>query len=143
MPPTYFTFYLISVFIINFLFPRFKIIPLPYNLAGIPLVFLGIWISIWADRLFKKRKTTFKPFEKPSFFVKEGPFQFSRHPMYLGFVLVLLGLSLGLGNLIAFLAPLAMFITLELLFIPYEEKDMKETFGQEYQDYRKRVRKWL
>ena len=143
LPPTYFLIYLIAAFLLNFLFPGLKIIPRPYNFLGIPLVILGIILTVWADQLFKKRKTTVKPFEKPSLFITEGPFRFSRHPMYLGFVMTLFGLAFGLGNVIAFLAPVAMFITFELLFIPQEEKSMEETFGQEYLEYKKRVRQWL
>lgn len=107
------------------------------------MVILGIWISVWADQIFKKRKTTVKPFEKSSFLVKEGPFKISRHPMYLGFVMILFGLAWGLGNLIVFLTPLAMFAIFETMFIPYEEKSMLETFGQEYMDYKSKVRRWM
>ncbi len=143
LPPTYFLTYIIAAIVLDFLLPYFKIIPIPYNFLGLPLIFVGMALAIWADRLFKKRKTTVKPFEKPSLFITEGPFRFSRHPMYLGFVLTLFGLAFGLGNIVAFLAPVAMFITFELLFIPQEEKSMEKTFGQEYLEYKKRVRQWL
>ena len=143
MPPTYFLICLVMAFILNFLFPGLKIILVPYNFFGIPLIFLGITVAIWADQLFKRKKTTVKPFEESSVLVTKGPFRFSRHPMYLGFVLVLFGLALGLGNVIVFLSPIAMFIVFELLFIPHEEKSLEETFGKDYLEYKKRVRKWL
>lgn len=142
-PPTYFLIYLITSFILNFLFPSLKIIPVPYNFLGIPLILLGITITIWADQLFKKRKTTVKPFEKSSFLVMKGPFRFSRHPMYLGFILILFGLALGLGNLVVFLTSIAMFVTFELLFIPHEEESLEEVFGKDYLEYKKKTRKWL
>jgi len=143
LPPTYFLICLVMTFILNFLLPGLKIIPVPYNFFGIPLIFLGITIAIWADHLFKRKKTTVKPFEKSSVLVTEGPFRFSRHPMYLGFVLILLGLALGLGNVIVFLSPIAIFIVFELLFIPYEEESLEKTFGKDYLEYKKRVRRWL
>ena len=63
--------------------------------------------------------------------------------MYLGFVLLLLGLAILLGSIVALIAPAAMFITLEKIFIPTEEKNLLGAFGKEYLDYKKKVRRWL
>ena len=104
---------------------------------------LGIWLNIWADGLFKRKNTTVKPYEKSSFLVLEGSFRFSRHPMYLGMVIGLLGVAVLLGSLIVFLALIAFLLTMHIIFIPFEEKALEETFGQEYLDYKKRVRCWL
>ena len=98
---------------------------------------------VWADGLFKKVSTEVKSFDKPTILVTEGPFRISRHPMYLGFVALLLGVAIMLGSLAAFIAPIAMFITLATIFIPFEESMCEETFGQEYLDYKTRVRCWL
>jgi len=43
----------------------------------------------------------------------------------------------------AFFTPVAMFLTSERVFIPYEEKNLEKTFGEKYRNYKKRVRKWL
>jgi protein-S-isoprenylcysteine O-methyltransferase Ste14 len=107
------------------------------------LIGLGIGLNLWADKLFKKENTTVKPFLDPSALLSEGPFRFSRHPMYLGMVIALAGIAMVLGSLTAFLAPLAFFITMEIIFIPIEEKAMENIFGQKYLDYKKRVRQWL
>ena len=63
--------------------------------------------------------------------------------MYLGAVSVLLGATVLLGSLAALLAPIAMLITLEILFIRRGEKSLEETFGKEYLEYKKRVGRWL
>ncbi|MCK4575396.1 isoprenylcysteine carboxylmethyltransferase family protein, partial [candidate division WOR-3 bacterium] len=104
---------------------------------------IGIWLNMWADGLFKRKNTTVKPFEKSSILILEGPFRFSRHPMYLGMVVGLLGVAIILGSLIAFLVPIAFLITMHIVFIRHEEKALEQTFGQEHWDYKKRVRCWL
>ncbi len=98
---------------------------------------------MWADGLFKRKNTTVKPFEKSSALILEGPFRFSRHPMYLGMVIALLGVAIILGSLITFLVPIAFFVSMQIVFIRHEEKALEQTFGQEYLDYKNRVRSWL
>jgi protein-S-isoprenylcysteine O-methyltransferase Ste14 len=123
--------------------PLATVLPLPYNLLGIVPLVLGIWIMVWADGLFKKLNTEVKSFGMPVVLVTDGPFRISRHPMYLGFVGLLLGAAMLLGSLTAFVAPVAMYFILSILFIPFEEQMCQEVFGEAYADYRKRVRKWL
>ena len=115
----------------------------PYKYVGILLLGVGIWLNIWADGLFKRENTTVKPFEKSSTLILEGPFRFSRHPMYLGMVVALLGVAILLGSLVSFLGAIACFITMQIVFIPHEERALEETFGQKYLDYKNRVRCWL
>jgi len=141
--PTYFLIYLLLGIGLHFVLPIIQLIYVPYKYSGILLIRIGIWLNIWADCLFKKKNTTVKPFEKSSAIVLEGPFSFSRHPMYLGMVVALLGVAIILGSLVAFLATIAFFITMNIVFIPYEEKALEETFGQKYIDYKNRVRCWL
>ena len=143
LPPTYCLIYVTAAIVLHVLFPIKNIVPTPYNFVGLMPLLLGILINIWADSLFKKAGTEVKSFDKPSVLVMTGPFRISRHPMYLGFVLLLLGVALALGSLISFYAPLVMALTLETLFIPYEERMCEREFGQQYLDYKKRVRRWF
>lgn len=142
-PPIYFLIYLLLTIGLHFILPIVQLIHTPYKYCGILLMGIGIWVNIWADGLFKKKNTTVKPFRKSSALILEGPFHFSRHPMYLGMVIALLGVSIILGSLITFLMPIAFFITMQIAFITHEEKAMEVTFGQEYLDYKNRVRCWL
>ena len=142
-PPTYFFIFLLLTIGLHFILPLMQLIYAPYRFIGILLLGIGIWLNLWADGLFKKKNTTVKPFEKSSALILEGPFRFSRHPMYLGMVIALLGVAIILGSLITFLAPIAFFLTMYMVFIRYEEKAMEQTFSQGYLDYKKRVRCWL
>jgi protein-S-isoprenylcysteine O-methyltransferase Ste14 len=143
LPPAYLLIYVVTTAMLHFLFPVARIIRPPYVLLGIlPLAF-GLAINVWADGTFKRESTTVKPFETSAVLVTAGPFRFSRHPMYLGMVAVLLGEAVLLGSASAFVGPIAMIVTLEALFIPHEERSLEATFGATHTDYKKRVRRWL
>jgi protein-S-isoprenylcysteine O-methyltransferase Ste14 len=111
--------------------------------SGIPVAALGFAIMFWGWKLFHNRGTSVCPFDPSTYFVREGPFRFTRNPMYLGMTLILLGIAFAAGTPPVFLTPLAFFLTLNKVFIPYEEKKMEETFGEDYLDYKRRVRRWV
>jgi len=143
LPPTYFIVYLTGEILLHFLFPLKQVVSTPYSYFGIILVVIGAILNLWADGQLKKGKTTVKPFEKPSILITDGAFCISRHPIYLGFVLILMGVAILLGSLISLAAPILMLITLETKFIPKEEQNLEEVFGREYLDYKNCVRQWL
>lgn len=98
---------------------------------------------IWAWKLFQEKKTPIRPTDEPSTLVADGPFRFSRNPMYLGIILMLTGVAVWVGSLPMFLAPIAFFIVLSIVFIPHEEKTLERIFGDAYRDYKSKVRRWL
>ena len=94
---------------------------------------------------FRKHKTTLTPLhpEKAKFIVTTGIFNYSRNPMYLGLVLILLGISVRV-NLVGGIVILPLFV----LYLSYfqiipEEKILEIKFGDEYLNYKSRVRRWL
>ena len=106
-------------------------------------IIFGIVINIGADALFKKAKTTVKPHEMPSYLEVKGPFQISRHPMYLGMAAILFGTAILLGSLITFIFPVFLAILMDIIFITEEEQNLEKVFGEQYLDYRKKVRRWI
>ncbi len=143
MPTTYFWVILLVSIIFHYTLNLEVAIKFPYNALGVVLILAGVWINIHTDTLFKKHKTTVKPHKKPTKLVLEGSFKFSRHPMYLGMFLCLLGLSIFIGSLITLIFPLIFGIIMEIIFIPVEEESMKKAFGKKYTNYQKKVRKWI
>lgn len=143
MPPTYFIILLLLSIGLHFVFPIMKLISSPYNYLGILIIIFGIILNLWTDSLFKKEQTTVKPHEIPIFFISSGPFEISRHPMYLGMALILFGTTIFLGSLITFIFPIIFIMIIEKAFIPIEEKNLEKKFGNKYIDYKKRVRKWI
>jgi len=143
LPPTYLLVSIVAMVALRFLFPGRQIIPLPWALLGLVPAVLGLALSIVADRAFKRHGTTVKPFEESTALVASGAYAISRHPMYLGFALLLLGLAVCLGALTPFLVVPLFVVAMELVFIRTEEQMMEAKFGQSWRDYKKKVRRWL
>ena len=133
---------LIVVITLHYLFPT-SLIPTPYNYFGILFFAAGLLILFWSFGLFRKKDTPILPGHKPTALVIEGPYEFSRNPMYLGVTTALLGIVIYLGDALAFLAPIVFFAFVSLRFIPREEKLMEKLFGKKYLEYKKRVRRWF
>jgi len=142
-PPIIALFLIILTLILHFIFPIREIISFPYNITGILLVILGLLISIWGGKTFRKSKAPIIPGSKPTKTVTSGPFKFSRNPMYLGFVIILLGYGIILGSIIGFLAAVGFFLVMHFGFIPFEEKLMEKHMGKKYLAYKNKVRKWI
>ena len=142
-PPTHFYIYLFLSVLLHFVFPVKQIIHPPFIYLGWILIIVGSAIDIWTDQIFKKYKTTVKPDQKPTKFIVHGPFGFSRNPMYLGMAAFLFGTGIFLGSISSFIGTILFIIAMELVFIPYEEKFMMETFGEEYKSYKAKVRRWI
>jgi protein-S-isoprenylcysteine O-methyltransferase Ste14 len=100
-------------------------------------------INLIADGKFHEVETTVKPFEKSSTLVTGGVFRISRNPMYLGFVLILLGIAILLGSLSPYLIVILFWIAMEKVFIETEEKMLESKFGSRWTEYKTSVRRWL
>ncbi len=143
MPPNYFYFLLIVLLITHFVFPIVHWTSSPFRYMGILLILFGIILNLWTDQLFKKLSTTVKPHELPSTLIMAGPFKISRHPMYVGMVSILLGTALICGTVLTLLYPVIFIMLMEMLFIPIEEKNLTQQFGEKYHQYKKRTRRWI
>jgi len=143
LPPTYFIILLLLSIGLHFIFPIKKVIFPPYTYFGFALIVFGGVINIWTDFLLKKKRTTVKPYENPTYLITSGPFRISRNPQYLGFTAILLGVAINHGTLITFISPIIFVVLIELLFIPFEEKNLERIFGKRYGEYKNHVRRWL
>jgi len=109
------------------------------------IILVGISIDFLSLYNFITNKTTANPLapHKTRKLVISGFYRFSRNPMYLGLLLVLLGTSLIFGSLTS-LFVLPLFIgAINYLQISSEEKALELLFGEEYLNYKQKVRRWL
>jgi protein-S-isoprenylcysteine O-methyltransferase Ste14 len=143
MPTNYFIALLIIMIGLHFIFPIKKIIYPPITYLGFLFIILGIILNLWTDRLFKQMNTTVKPYLNPTKLITIGPFRISRHPMYLGMASILLGVALNHGTVSTFITPAMFIILMEILFIPYEENNLVNVFGEDYMTYKQKVRRWI
>ena len=130
--------------LVQFLVPVTPVLSTTYLFdAGAVLASIGVCLALSAASIFLVRRTTLNPFAVPSTFVARGPYRFTRNPMYVSLVIVYLGAVLMLGSfwpLIMLAAPIAI---LNRVVIPFEENQLVEAFGDSYQTYRSKVRRWL
>lgn len=88
LPPVYLFLSLVAIVALHVLLPGKQVIRFPWNLLGGLPFLAGVLLNLVADTAFKKHQTTVKPFEESSALVTSGVYSISRHPMYLGFVLL-------------------------------------------------------
>lgn len=104
---------------------------------------LGLALAIWAAMTFRRAGTSFQLHGESSTLTTSGPFRISRNPMYLSMLTWLSGLAVLLGSLTAFLFPILLFLAVNFLIIPLEERNMERLFGELYTEYKQGVRRWL
>lgn len=143
LPPTYLLLGLIAMGALHFLLSGPRFVHGAWRLIGVIPLALGSWVTVAADAVFKRHGTEVKPFKRSSLVVTEGPFRFSRHPMYVGFLGILAGAALLAGTLTPFVVLVVMAWLFASHFAVPEERYMEEQFGEEYRAYKKRVRMWL
>jgi len=143
LPPTYVALAITVMAVLDALAPWRRVIPFPWSVLGVVALGAGIVLELVADSDLKKHATTVKPFEQSSSLVTTGAYGICRHPMYLGFVLILLGLAVIMGAVTPFLVIPAFVALVETAFIRIEEQMMEAQFGDAWRAYRARVGRWL
>lgn len=145
VPPPIITAGLCGVaFILSKYAPLRDILP-SFRWIGGGVAFLGLIILLWAGVLFKRRKTTVNPFrpEKTSVIVAEGPYRFTRNPMYLGMLFLLIGLSLIFAHPANIILIVGFIVYMTQTQIKPEEDALTIQFGTDYTDYMAKVRRWV
>ena len=112
-------------------------------MAGGVLVLAGLAIAQWHARLFKRIGTNINTFGEPGTLTTAGLFAYTRNPMYLGMLLALAGVALALGALSPWLLVLQFFVLAQCWYIPLEERKLAASFGSQYADYCRDVRRWI
>jgi protein-S-isoprenylcysteine O-methyltransferase Ste14 len=112
--------------------------------VGIGLMAVSFIAPVWALILFRREGTQVSSTsEINDKLVTTGPFRFTRNPMYLGLVVLSLGVAVATGAVPMFVAPLLVFATANWVHIPFEEAKMRHQFGPAFDDYARNVRRWL
>jgi protein-S-isoprenylcysteine O-methyltransferase Ste14 len=120
--------------------------PLPFLPAAWAggLVFLaGLALLIWAATTFRRAGTQIPTTEPTTRIVTDGPYRHSRNPIYLGMLLGLVGLALGLDSLWLLILLVPFFLVIRYGVVAREEAYLERKFGNVYLAYTSRVRRWL
>lgn len=126
-----------------------RFVPLPYTapeflqVVGLALTFAGFVLGIGAFIEFRKAHTTLNPHGSVKQLVTSGIYCFTRNPIYLGFLLMVIGLPLNSGLYWGLVMVPFYMMTMTRLIIEKEEAYLERKFGKSYASYTSRARRWL
>ncbi len=125
--------------------PVLTLIPEPWNQLGWCVIAIAPVTPIAAMIQFRRAQTTVNPHtpESTTALVTSGVYAWTRNPMYVGLSVLLLGWAIELGALSAFLGPLLFVPLIQHVQIRPEEHALRVLFGRDYDQYCRRVNRWL
>jgi protein-S-isoprenylcysteine O-methyltransferase Ste14 len=130
-------------FALGFLMPLGTGLPPALAALGYVFVAAGIAIALIVAGVFKRANTAIEPWKPTTSLVTDGLYAWSRNPIYAGFCLFNLGVGIAANNLWIVLSIFAGAWLVYKVAIEKEERYLEREFGQEYLDYKTRVRRWL
>ena len=115
------------------------------NTISLFLLILGLTVFTLAVKAFNRQKTTVNPLEprQASSLVSSGIFKYSRNPMYLGMLIILLAISFKFNLVGGIVISLFFYLFITKFQILPEEEAMNELFGDEFIKYSNRTRRWI
>jgi len=130
-------------FLLGFVIPFPFIAPDLLQNIGLALTFIGFLCGAGAFIEFRKARTTLNPHGSVSQIVTTGIYRFTRNPIYLGFLLMVVGLPLNSGFYWGILLAPFYVVTMNRLVIEREEAYLEKKFKEQYTGYKSRVRRWI
>ena len=136
---------LIISFLLEFLVYRNQLFDnsIIFRFLGIILTIAAILLFVKSVRIFNLRKEKIHPRSISTQIFKDGPFQFSRNPIYLAMFVLLIGVGLTLNSFWFLYSGLVVAIMIHYGVIIPEENYLEKEFGKDYLKYKKTVRRWL
>ena len=125
---------------------KIDVIHIPHQtLVSILILLIGILILIIPVTNFIKYKTTIDPieFKKVNKLVTSGIYKYSRNPMYLGLLLIVISSSILYLNIFSVSTPIFFYYWINRFQIQREEIFLTEKFGKEYLSYKTKTRRWI
>jgi protein-S-isoprenylcysteine O-methyltransferase Ste14 len=118
-------------------------VPSGFRWFGPVVVLCAALLFVLSVREFRAAGTPVPGSRRTTTIVCTGPYRFSRNPIYLSFVLLVLGLSVWLNNLWLVLTLVPAVGLVAAIVIPREERFLERNFGEQYSSYKSTVRRWL
>lgn len=111
--------------------------------VGTGAIVAGLALMFWGLLTFVRARTTVYPNSPARRLVEYGPYRFSRNPMYVGLTVAYLGLAIEINAVWPILMLPVVLAALVRFVIRREERHLEQVFGDEYRDYRARVRRFV
>jgi protein-S-isoprenylcysteine O-methyltransferase Ste14 len=142
-PPALFAGTLVLGLVLHWLRPVSLLPPLPARLAGLVVLVLSWWLVHSAEAAMKRAGTNVRPDQPSLAIVTDGPFRFSRNPMYLATTGLYLGITLLVNTPWPLILLSPMLLVLHGGVVRREERYLEAKFGEPYRAYKSRVRRWV
>lgn len=143
LPPVYLLIAVIAMLLLHIFLPVKVLFLPPFRYFGIVIIFTGLAIVLWCSDYFKKYNTPIRPYQESTFLIREGLYRYTRNPIYFAMGIILFGGAVTLGSLSPFIVVPVFIIIIEKVFIVKEEEFLEERFGNDYLEYKKKVRRWF
>jgi protein-S-isoprenylcysteine O-methyltransferase Ste14 len=112
-------------------------------ILGGALLLAGLALLFSFERSFTQKQTPANPWRPTTAIATNGPYRFTRNPAYVGMALVYVGIALCSQALWVLLPLPVVLAIIDRGVIVREERYLERKFGQEYLDYKHRVRRWV
>jgi len=117
--------------------------PRPWMIAGVLCVMAAAGLAVWAVATFRRAGTTPNPTRPTTALAFDGPYTFTRNPMYLSFAILQVGTALLAGSFWPLVTLPPTLFAVQWLVIAREESYLAAKFGAPYLEFKSRVRRWL
>ncbi len=142
-PPLIYAGLLVSGMLLNLVWPV-KLLPTTIALImGGVIALLSFTLRSSAFRALRRSQTSVNPYRPTTAIVTQGPYRFTRNPIYLSLAVLYAGLAVMANALWSLLLLLAVMLIIHYAVILPEERYLEQKFGEEYRSYKAKVRRWL
>jgi len=142
-PPIVAVIYIAIAYLLGWFFRIPYGVPGLLQMTGFALTVIGFLLGVGAFIEFRKARTTLDPHGSAKQLVTSGIYRFTRNPIYLGFLLMVISLPLNAGSYWGVLIAPLYVVSINKLVIEHEEAYLEKKFGAMYTSYKSRVRRWL
>ena len=142
-PPVVALLHIIGALVLGRLFLIPFAVPVVLRNIGFLLTFIGFLCGVGAFIEFRKAHTTLDPHGSVKSLVTVGVYRITRNPIYLGFLLMVIGLPLNSGYYWGIIISPLYVAAMNRLVIEREEAYLEKKFGDSYTGYKSRVRRWI
>jgi protein-S-isoprenylcysteine O-methyltransferase Ste14 len=111
--------------------------------VGVGVVACGLLFGAWALWAMWRAGVSALPGREPARLVLDGPFRFSRNPIYISLAVMYTGLSAALNTFWPLALLIFAMVTVDRMIILREERFLEKRFGEEYLNCKMRVRRWI
>lgn len=142
-PPAIFVLLIFIAAGLDYLWPLSMGVPEAFEPIGIAITLFGVTVVILINGTYKRVGTAVEPWKPTTRLITTGYYHWSRNPIYVGFCLFNIGIGISADSLWILLSFIPGAVLVYYIAIAKEEAYLEKKFGQEYLDYKARVRRWI